>query len=220
MAVYGYIRSGTRNDDEDLQRRRIEWYAAGKCGLELDQIFVDRDVSGTLPLGKRPEGRRLLNAATAGDVVITLSLFHSARNVLDVYRQLARRGIALHIIEIEEEMRGSVPPAPLSLCDHIGSEAAANFVFALLSARASAERAAAKAERAAIAARNGSATDAERDRIREEISFAAALIENSFRCERIEDDGEPDPDPRPRLRVINGGVPIRGSAFGDKPPAA
>jgi len=186
MTVYGYIRS----DDEGSQRIRVEWYAE-KCGLELDQTFVDRDVSGTLPLLKRPEGRRLLNAATAGDVVITPHLFHSARNVLHVYRQVARRGIALHIIELEE-MRGGDPLMPPSLGDHIGSEAAANFVLAVLSARAGQERAAANAERAAIAARNGSATDAERDCIRSEISFAASLIELSFRDERPKDDGEPD----------------------------
>lgn len=95
MAVYGYLRVSTdRQADEGeslgTQQRVVEGYAMMN-GLSLDSIFVERGVSGSKPLGDRPEGARLVAALKPGDAVITPKLdrmFRSALDALDVLRRL------------------------------------------------------------------------------------------------------------------------------------
>jgi DNA invertase Pin-like site-specific DNA recombinase len=132
MAVYGYVRVSTdrqADDGESLgtQQRIIEGYAMMN-GLTLDSIFVERGVSGSKPLGERPEGARLLAALKAEDVVITPKLdrmFRSALNALDVLGQLKERGVALHIIDLGGDVTGN---------------GISKLVFTILSAVAEAER--------------------------------------------------------------------------------
>src|SRR3954464_13821052 len=62
MPVYGYTRVSTdRQADEGeslgAQQRVIEGYAM-MLGLTLDEIFVERGVSGSKPPRDRPEGSR------------------------------------------------------------------------------------------------------------------------------------------------------------------
>jgi len=132
MAVYGYARVSTdrqADDGESLgtQQRVIEGYAMMN-GLALDSIFVERGVSGSKPLGERPEGARLLAALKAGDVVITAKLdrmFRSALNALDVLGQLKDRGVSLHMIDLGGDVTGN---------------GISKLVFTILSAVAEAER--------------------------------------------------------------------------------
>jgi Resolvase, N terminal domain len=63
LAVYGYVRVSTERQADDgeslgAQQRVIEGYAMMN-GITLDKIFVERGVSGSKPLGERPEGTRL-----------------------------------------------------------------------------------------------------------------------------------------------------------------
>ena len=131
MAVYGYVRVSTERqaDGESLgtQQRIIEGYAMMN-GLTLDGVFVERGVSGSKPLGERPEGARLLSVLTAEDVVITPKLdrmFRSALNALEVLRQLQERGVVLHIIDLGGDVTGN---------------GISKLVFTILSAVAEAER--------------------------------------------------------------------------------
>ena len=91
-------------------------------------IFVERGVSGSKPLGERPEGARLLAALKAGDVVITPKLdrmFRSALNALDVLGRLKDRGVGLHMIDLGGDVTGN---------------GISKLVFTILSAVAEAER--------------------------------------------------------------------------------
>jgi putative DNA-invertase from lambdoid prophage Rac len=132
VAVYGYVRVSTdrqADDGESLgtQQRIIEGYAMMN-GLMLDSIFVERGVSGSKPLGERPEGARLLAVLKADDVVITPKLdrmFRSALNALDVLGQLKERDVALHIIDLGGDVTGN---------------GISKLVFTILSAVAEAER--------------------------------------------------------------------------------
>jgi len=65
MAVYGYIRVSTDRQAEDgeslgTQQRIIEGYAMMNA-LKSDKIFIEHGVSGSRPVGERPEGARLLS---------------------------------------------------------------------------------------------------------------------------------------------------------------
>jgi DNA invertase Pin-like site-specific DNA recombinase len=132
MAVYGYVRVSTDRQADDgesigTQQRVIEGYAMMQ-GLSLDAVFVERGVSGSKPLGDRPEGGRLLAILNTGDVVITPKLdrlFRSALNALDVLAQLKERGVSLHMIDLGGDVTGN---------------GISKLVFTILSAVAEAER--------------------------------------------------------------------------------
>ena len=114
MSVYGYVRVSTdRQADEGeslgAQQRVIEGYAMMQ-GLHLDHVFVERGVSGSKPLGERPEGGKLLAALQSGDIVITPKLdrmFRSALDALDVLGQIQNRGVSLHMIDLGADVTGN-----------------------------------------------------------------------------------------------------------------
>ncbi len=132
MAVYGYVRVSTdrqASEGESLgaQRRTIQGYAM-MHGFALDLVFVERAVSGSKPIGERPEGARLLAAARSGDVIITPKLdrmFRSALDALDVLARLKDRGVSLHMIDLGGDVTGN---------------GISKLVFTILSAVAEAER--------------------------------------------------------------------------------
>src|SRR4051794_7202512 len=96
-------------------------------GMALDRVFVERGVSGSTPLGERPEGAAI-ELVQPGDVVLTSKLdrmFRSALNALEVLAKLKARGVSLHMIDLG----GDVPGNGIS-----------KLVFTILSAVAEAER--------------------------------------------------------------------------------
>jgi DNA invertase Pin-like site-specific DNA recombinase len=110
-----------------VQQRVIGGYATMQ-GLKLDKVFVERGVSGSRPLGDRPEGAALLAVLQPGDTVITPKLdrmFRSALDALDVLGKLKQAGIALHMIDLGGDTTGN---------------GVSKLVFTILSAVAEAER--------------------------------------------------------------------------------
>jgi putative DNA-invertase from lambdoid prophage Rac len=132
MAVWGYVRVSTDRQAEEgeslgAQRRTVEGYAM-MHGLTLDQVFVERGVSGSKPISERPEGARLLASVKSGDVIITPKLdrmFRSALDALDVLAKLKERDVALHMIDLGGDVTGN---------------GISKLVFTILSAVAEAER--------------------------------------------------------------------------------
>jgi putative DNA-invertase from lambdoid prophage Rac len=130
--VYGYARVSTlRQSDEgeslEVQQRTIAGYAQ-MHGLTVEKVFVERGVSGSRPLGDRPEGSQLLALLRPGDVVVTPKLdrmFRSALDALDVLGRLKDHGIALHMIDLGGDTTGN---------------GVSKLVFTILSAVAEAER--------------------------------------------------------------------------------
>ena len=96
--------------------------------LTIDRHFVERGVSGSLPLDERPEGKALLTIIKPGDVIITPKLdrmFRSALNALDVLEGLKAKGTSLHMIDLGGDVTGN---------------GISKLVFTILSAVAEAER--------------------------------------------------------------------------------
>ena len=111
----------------DVQQRVIAGYATMQ-GLKIDKVFVERGVSGSKPLGDRPEGAALLAVLQPGDMVITPKLdrmFRSALDALDVLGKLKAAGISLHMIDLGGDVTGN---------------GVSKLVFTILSAVAEAER--------------------------------------------------------------------------------
>jgi putative DNA-invertase from lambdoid prophage Rac len=130
--IYGYARVSTvmqadEGESLDVQQRTIAGYAT-MHGLAVERVFVERGVSGSKPLGDRPQGAALLESLKPGDIVITPKLdrmFRSALDALDVLASLKARGIALHMIDLGGDTTGN---------------GVSKLVFTILSAVAEAER--------------------------------------------------------------------------------
>jgi DNA invertase Pin-like site-specific DNA recombinase len=130
--VLGYCRVSTlaqasHGESLDVQQRTIAGYAQMHA-LTLDQVFVERGVSGSKPLADRPEGARLLALLQPGDTVITPKLdrmFRSAIDALDVLGKLNERRVNLHMIDLGGDTTGN---------------GISRLVFTILAAVAEAER--------------------------------------------------------------------------------
>jgi DNA invertase Pin-like site-specific DNA recombinase len=97
-------------------------------GLVIDKGFVERGVSGSKPLGDRPQGAALLAVLKSGDTIITPKLdrmFRSALDALDVLGKFKAAGISLHMIDLGGDTTGN---------------GVSKLVFTILSAVAEAER--------------------------------------------------------------------------------
>lgn len=114
MAVYGYVRVSTKQQAEDglsleAQQRQIEGYAMMQ-GLEIDEIFVERAVSGWKSFESRPQGRRLADCLREGDIVLCSKLdrlFRSARDALVVSDELKKQGISFHLLDLGGDVTGN-----------------------------------------------------------------------------------------------------------------
>ncbi len=113
MTVYGYARVSTeRQADEGVsleeQIRRIEGRALEQ-GWQIAEVFIERGISGSVPLGDRPEGARLVAALQPGDVVIAAKLdrmFRSAWDALNVIRDFQHRRISLWLLDLGGDVSG------------------------------------------------------------------------------------------------------------------
>ncbi len=132
LNVYSYTRVSTGRQAEEgeslgAQQRRVEGYAQMN-DMRVDRHFVERGVSGSVPLSERPEGGALLQLVQPGDVIITPKLdrcFRSALDALDVLQKLKERGVALHMIDLGGDVTGN---------------GISKLLFTILSAVAEAER--------------------------------------------------------------------------------
>src|SRR5947208_6282999 len=131
-STFGYARVSTAaqvKDGEslDVQRRKIEGRAL-ELGKTVDHIYVEEGVSGSKPLGERPQGRALLAAVKLGDTVICSKLdrmFRSAADALQVLEEFKRRKISLYLLDLGGDCT---------------SDGIAKLVFSILAAAAEFER--------------------------------------------------------------------------------
>jgi hypothetical protein len=76
--TYGYVRVSTERqahegDSLEAQRRMIEGYCQ-MHDLTLDAIYVEEGVSGSISIGDRPEGAKLMAVLAKGDNIIASKL--------------------------------------------------------------------------------------------------------------------------------------------------
>jgi DNA invertase Pin-like site-specific DNA recombinase len=116
MAVYGYLRVSTltqakEGESLEAQRLQVTSYAVSK-GLLLpeENIFVEAGVSGGSEFQERPEGSKLFQALSAGDMVVFPKLdraFRNTRNALNVLHELKARGVSVHFIDLGGDVTGN-----------------------------------------------------------------------------------------------------------------
>lgn len=105
MKTYARVSNfNKRNEGQSLdnQIERLAFYAKSK-GLEVTEVFADKDVSASVPLEKRKQGRRLLASLKKGDTVIATKLDRVFRNSLDALQTVERfkkKGVELHLLDL------------------------------------------------------------------------------------------------------------------------
>jgi putative DNA-invertase from lambdoid prophage Rac len=112
--VFAHLRVSTaeqaaNGDSLATQRQQIAGYAMMR-GWPEPEWFIDRGVSGSVPLADRPEGKRLLEAVETGDVIITAKLdraFRSAADALGTLEELKDQGVGLHMIDLGGDVTGN-----------------------------------------------------------------------------------------------------------------
>ena len=114
MATYGYCRVSTaaqasEGESLDVQRRQLEGWAHMHA-QPLDQVFVERGVSGSVPLADRPEGAKLWAGLRRGDTVVSPKLdrlFRSALDALQAVEELKSRSVSLVLLDLGGDISGN-----------------------------------------------------------------------------------------------------------------
>jgi putative DNA-invertase from lambdoid prophage Rac len=116
MPIFAYVRVSTLNqaregESLEAQRRQVISYAESKgLDLPIENVFVEAGVSGGSDFQQRPEGAKLFDVLTEGDMVIFPKLdraFRNTRNALNVLHELKARGVSVHFIDLGGDVTGN-----------------------------------------------------------------------------------------------------------------
>jgi len=105
MKCVAYIRVSTREQDEDVQHKAIEEFAARRS-IEIVKYYVDRGVSGAKTFAERPAASALLRELDElkPECILSWALDRIGRSMLDTVNTvlvLEERGVK--VITIKEE---------------------------------------------------------------------------------------------------------------------
>jgi putative DNA-invertase from lambdoid prophage Rac len=134
VRIFGYVRVSTlqqANEGEslDTQLKQIQSYSVLKgFNIPPENFIMEKGVSGSVEFERRPEGSKLFEQLTQGDVLIFSKLdraFRNTRNALNTLHELKERGVSVHFIDLGGDVTN----------DGIGS-----VIFTILSAFATFER--------------------------------------------------------------------------------
>ena len=103
LAVYVRASTVEQSISLDEQQRACCAYVRAR-GRDVAGVFVDEGVSGSIPFGERPAGRRVLaicDGGAGGIVAVRLDrLFRSATDCLVAVTKWTQMGVALHLVEL------------------------------------------------------------------------------------------------------------------------
>lgn len=103
MSLYGYCRVSTdmQENSADAQQAALAAYAE-RTGQTLAGVYVDKDVSGSIPLRDRPHGKRMWDRLEQGDMVVITTKDRAFRSLVDAATTILcwrERGVKLHILD-------------------------------------------------------------------------------------------------------------------------
>src|SRR4051794_24607648 len=88
--AFGYVRVSTgMQADSGLSLDEQQVKIRARClenAWALEHVHIDAGVSGSTPIGKRPEGAKLLAAVRPGDVVVAAKMDRMFRSAADALR--------------------------------------------------------------------------------------------------------------------------------------
>lgn len=95
MAVYGYVRVSSRDQNEDRQLLAMK-----EKGVPPSAIFVDKQSGKDF---ERPEYQRMLRRLRDGDTLIIKSIDRLGRNydgILEQWRELTKKGVGIVVLDM------------------------------------------------------------------------------------------------------------------------
>lgn len=103
--IYGYGRVSTDMQDTsaDDQRLQLQRWAGDREMI----LFIDEDVSGSVPLKDRPKGKEMWDLLVPGDVVVVTTKDRAFRSLIDAANTLltwSQLGIKLHILDFPVDL--------------------------------------------------------------------------------------------------------------------
>ena len=103
--IYGYGRVSTdmQGCSADDQRLQLQTWAGGREII----LFIDEDVSGSIPLKDRPQGKAMWDLLVPGDVVVVTTKDRAFRSLIDAANTLltwSQLGIKLHIMDFPVDL--------------------------------------------------------------------------------------------------------------------
>lgn len=106
--LFGYVRVSTdmQEASAEAQQDTLLRYAAS-IGRPLDGLYVDQDVSGSVPLRNRPEGKKMWDRLESGDTVVVTTQDRGFRNFEDVVHTFyawKHTGVRLHILDFPVDL--------------------------------------------------------------------------------------------------------------------
>lgn len=102
-------RQASEGESLGVQDRQL-WGYATMQSMKLDCVFVERGVSGSIPLADRPQGAAMLSILQPDDVIVSPKLdrvFRSALDALLQAEQLRTRGVSLHLLDLGGDIAGN-----------------------------------------------------------------------------------------------------------------
>jgi putative DNA-invertase from lambdoid prophage Rac len=96
---------GNASIPEQLRKGKALAQMRGVAGKDV-VTFVDKGISGSVPLAFRPQGKEMLEAAQAGDTIVSSKmdrLFRSAIDALQTAEELKQRGVDLVLIDVSTD---------------------------------------------------------------------------------------------------------------------
>ena len=106
--LFGYCRVSTdmQETSREAQEATIRGWAE-KAGLEVAAVFIDEDVSGSIPLRDRPSGKRMWDSLGRGDTVVITTKDRAFRSLVDAaitVMSWREQGVKLHILDFPVDL--------------------------------------------------------------------------------------------------------------------
>src|SRR5262245_49427634 len=102
----GYLRVSSDDQTTEQQRDVIEQFYSNRLraeGFRWGEWFADEDITGGIPIARRPAGAMLVRALAPGDAVVASKLdraFRDTEDCLSTVRMWGERGIKVHILDL------------------------------------------------------------------------------------------------------------------------
>ncbi|MBB6928008.1 recombinase family protein [Escherichia coli] len=108
MTVYAYTRVSKADSENGTTDNQIHLIRAQ---VDIDIVFSDVNISGSMPFSERPEAKKLLNCLSKGDTVVIAKLdrgFRDTADCLNTVNLLKKKKILLKVLDISLDLSSPI----------------------------------------------------------------------------------------------------------------
>ncbi|HHJ4553991.1 TPA: recombinase family protein [Klebsiella variicola] len=108
MKTYAYTRVSKADSENGTTDNQIHLI---RSQLDIDMIFSDVNISGSIPFIERPEAKKLLSCLSKGDTVVIAKLdrgFRDTADCLNTVNLLKKKKIFLKVLDISLDLSSPI----------------------------------------------------------------------------------------------------------------